>query len=176
MLKGIPFLNGGQIVFPEGSLSLENARLKDVQDLLGHEGYFDQTLPPQANHRCFTHARGTLITLFEHDVMLTPAAAVQAIDYRLDVGLHLSRLLTFYQRRFEALPRIILEDKTFLAIFSLNLQLTCREDNNLVETLSFVSSKHISVCTCPVCEVIRKLMSRHEQLPLNQRQIRVAFH
>src|SRR5690606_18450634 len=95
VLKDIPFLSESQIVFSEGSLNLENTRLKDVQIMLGNEGYFDKTLPPKANHRCFTHARGTLITLFDHDVKLTPEAEVQAFDYRLDVGLHLSRLLTF---------------------------------------------------------------------------------
>ncbi|MCX6739926.1 MAG: hypothetical protein NTZ49_01710 [Candidatus Parcubacteria bacterium] len=163
LLKGIPFLRQEQIVFPEGTLSLEQSRLLDLQKLLEQEGFIDPELPLLANHRCFNHLKGKILALFAPGTKLQPESEILALDYLLGDNLFLSRFLSFYHRTFESVPRILLEGDKFVAILGLNLQLTCEKGQSSVESLSFVSSKHITVCSCDICETVRMLLGYQKQ-------------
>lgn len=163
LLHGIPFLRQNQVVFPEGTLSLEQIRLLDLQKLLGQEGFIDSELPLQANHRAFNHVKGKILAFFAPGTKLKPESEILALDYLLEGQLFLSRFLYFYQRSLESVPRIFLEGDKFIAILGLNLQLTCEKGRGSVESLSFVSSKHITVCSCDLCETVRMLFGCQKQ-------------
>jgi hypothetical protein len=161
ILRRNPFLREKQIVFPEGSFDLENGILGDLEKMF-KPAVINPNQLPEDNHRTFYLSAGNLRVFFYPGEQVNKSSQVLSMDFEPDEKLLLSRFAGFYQRNLKKLPIFAgLPDgkntiKYFLVVFSLNLQFVCTRDEELiVETISFLSTNHVLTCTCSTCGIIR---------------------
>ena len=156
----IPFLREGKIFFPEGKFDLENGTLQEMEELLGFGSYIDSELPAGKKIRSFNYPLGKVSVYFHPDEQVNPLSNVLAVDFFPRAAIYLFRFFSFYHQDRRQTPCIPIEDEAeekYLAVFSPNLLFSFCRKQEVVETISFLSTKHVTTCQCEICGVIRQV-------------------
>jgi thiol-disulfide isomerase/thioredoxin len=156
----IPFLLEGKIFFPEGEFDLENGTLQEMEKLLGCGSYIDCELPAGKKIRSFDYPAGKVSVYFHPDEQVNSQSNVVAVDFFPSDVVFLFQFFGFYEQDCRQTPCIPIEDETeekYLAVFSPNLLFCFCRDQDVVETISFLSTKHVTTCQCEICGVIRQV-------------------
>jgi hypothetical protein len=83
-----------------------------------------------------------------------------AVDFFPSDVVFLFQFFGFYEQDCRQTPCIPIEDESeekYLAVFSSNLLFCFCPDQAVVETISFLSTKHVTTCQCEICGVIRQV-------------------
>lgn len=156
----IPFLCEGKIFFPDGKFDLENGTLQDMEKLLGCSPYIDCDFPADKKIRSFNYPLGKVCVYFHPDERVNPQSKVLAVDFFPRNAIYLFRFFSFYHQDRQKTYYIEIEEemeKKYLAVFSRNLLICFCQDQEVVERISFISTKHVITCQCEICEKIRQV-------------------
>jgi hypothetical protein len=159
MAAMLPYIQGSEIIFPNGNLNLDFLTIKALKRILRVSG--PTIISKNQTRFVANHACGQITAWLATDTKVEDDSQIVQLDLAIETDVYLSEIADFY-----ALPPakfyVIFYDEqlqqdmlVYFAAFTPTFSVGFLPDFEAVTHLFFTNFQHRLICNCPPCEFVR---------------------